>query len=305
MTVIERALATWLGPLLGSTVPDIAELTQPWGSRTRTHLVTLDRGERVVVQQSQDRVGMARRLRVAQELAVLAPWLPVPEVLAGDARATPSFMVTSYIAGRGGGALLADDGGATGLGSAMGALADDVARAPVARRRLSATWADAGRLDAAARRWLARSSDALTPALTTRAEQLLPLLPAAFSGARPVLAHGDFAPVNVIMRDGELVALLDLERARIAHPLFDAAWLRMIVRHHHPDRWDAFGPAFMAADGIEQSREVARNADLLAALQCLEMVDGTPRSQVAVRSAWVHRLSEVIDRIAAAVNSWT
>ena len=75
-------------------------------------------------------------------------------------------------------------------------------------------------------------------------------MPEAFEGTRPVFAHGDLAPVNVVMDGGAgpgvVVALLDLERARLAHPLFDAAWWSWVVRYHHPSRSPAAGHAFLS-----------------------------------------------------------
>ena len=110
--------------------------------------------------------------------------------------------------------------------------------------------------------------------------------------ARPTA--GDFAPVNVILRDGDPVALLDLERARLAHPLFDAAWWRWILRHHHPERWAAAGPAFLFAAGLDDGPRTAARLDLMAALQCLEMLHRSPARPAAARRAWRARLLSVL-----------
>ncbi len=45
-------------------------------------------------------------------------------------------------------------------------------------------------------------------------------------GMPPVFAHGDLAPVNVLVDHGRVVAVVDFERARMAHPPFEATWLR-------------------------------------------------------------------------------
>lgn len=204
------------------------------------------------------------------------------------------FIVSRYVPGLSGIALLTDDDQAALLGTQMGALANDIDRVPISGLRLSTTWADAVRLDVAARRWLVKAADVLGSKATSTLNELLEQLPVVFAGVEPVFAHGDFAPVNVIVRDGAVVALLDLERARIAHPLFDAAWFRCIVRHHHPERWDVVGPAFMSSARIAQTPEASFSLDVLAALQCLEILDRTPRSLVSVRSEWVAPLLEVI-----------
>jgi aminoglycoside phosphotransferase (APT) family kinase protein len=51
----------------------------------------------------------------------------------------------------------------------------------------------------------------------------------------PRFAHGDLAPVNLLVRDGRVAAVLDLDRARLAHPLHDAAWFAWVVSFHHRD----------------------------------------------------------------------
>ncbi len=63
--------------------------------------------------------------------------------------------------------------------------------------------------------------------------------------------HGDFAPVNVVMRpDGEIGALLDFEHAGAGPALLDVAWWGWVVRHHHPEAWTAAWPTFLAAAGL-------------------------------------------------------
>jgi aminoglycoside phosphotransferase (APT) family kinase protein len=120
-------------------------------------------------------------------------------------------------------------------------------------------------------------------------------VPRDLAGEAPVFAHGDFAPVNVVLRDGKVVALLDFERARIAHPLFDAAGWRWIRRHHHPERWAAAGTAFRATAGLDDSPETTARLDLLAALQCLEMLHRSRARPAATRREWVARLLRVLD----------
>jgi len=176
----------------------------------------------------------------------------------------------------------------------MGLLARDISRVPISGLRLSTMWSDASRLEVAARRWLDRATDALKPNLISRVNGILERLPGLFAGVEPRFVHGDFAPVNVIVRDGDVVALLDLERARIAHQLFDAAWFRCTVRHHHPEQWDVVGPAFMSAAGVPEAPALATILDALAALQCLEMVDRSPVSRGGVRSDWAARLAGIV-----------
>jgi aminoglycoside phosphotransferase (APT) family kinase protein len=249
----------------------------------------------MVVQWSGDRSGVARRLRLGLQLAQVAPWLPIPTVLGGDVRTPIPFVITSYVAGQSGGALLADDKQAEILGTLMGSLARDVQRVPTKGLRLSSRWGDGPRLEAAAGRWLTRAAGALGSAGHVEIARRLHHLRTAAAEAPPVFAHGDLAPVNVIVRDSTLVALLDLERARLAHPLFDAAWFRLMVRHHHPERWGAVGPTFMKAARIPQRREVTSTLDILAIAQCLEHSYLTPSSDSAARAAWAKLALAVLD----------
>ena len=62
-----------------------------------------------------------------------------------------------------------------------------------------------------------------------------------------VFAHGDLAPVNVLVHGGRVTAVLDLDRARLAEPDYDAAWFAWVVSAHHPglaaDAWRGFTEA--------------------------------------------------------------
>ena len=71
----------------------------------------------------------------------------------------------------------------------------------------------------------------------------------------PGLAHGDLAPVNVLVRDGELAAVLDLDRAQLAHPAYDAAWFSWVVSFHHPRVAGTACAAYTAAAGVPTGKE--------------------------------------------------
>jgi aminoglycoside phosphotransferase (APT) family kinase protein len=219
----------------------------------------------------------------------------VPEVRGGEATGPRPYVVTGFVPGISGRELLADDRGAAQLGRLMGELAAGLARVPTRGLRLDGTWGDPERLAAAADRWLYAGTPALGAGGTRALERLLRRLPSELAGAMPVFAHGDLAPVNILVRDGGVVALLDFERARLAHPFFDAARWRWIVRHHHPERWEAAGPAFLEAAGLEDSPATARRLDLVAALQCLEMLHGARRRPPAARREWAARVLSVLD----------
>ena len=296
----DRPLETLLGEtLLGEPAVEIVDLSSPWTASTRTERVTLADGRRVVIQRAVGgaaaRATIGRRIRLGRLLPAIAPWLPVPEVRGGEATGPRPYVVTGFVPGISGRELLADDRGAAQLGRLMGELAAGLARVPTRGLRLDGTWGDPERLAAAADRWLYAGTPALGAGGTRALERLLRRLPSELAGAMPVFAHGDLAPVNILVRYGVVVALLDFERARLAHPLFDAAWWRWIVRHHHPERWEAAGPSFLEAAGLEDSPATARRLDLLAALQCLEMLHRARRRPPAARGEWAARVLSVLD----------
>ena len=66
---------------------------------------------------------------------------------------------------------------------------------------------------------------------------------------RPVtLIHGDFAPHNVLTRDGDIVALLDWELAKRGDPAEDLAQVKMLITGGIIG-WDDFVAAYIAAGG--------------------------------------------------------
>jgi aminoglycoside phosphotransferase (APT) family kinase protein len=294
--MLPSEVAAGVAAILGEPVNVVEELSPPWATATRSALVGPRAAEmRFVVQWSAsgraaDRRAMNRRLRLGRDVARLAPWLSVPEVIGGNGRGPTPFVVSRYVPGISGRDLLGDDAGAEIVGAAVGSAARGIALVPTANLRLSRTWSDPDRLGAAARLWLRATGPYLDALEANRVEGVIERLPESFAGVRPVFAHGDLAPVNVIIRDGTVAALLDLERARLAHPLFDAAWWRWIVRYHHPTRWPAAGGAFSSAAGIEQRADTLTQLNTLAVLQCLEMLASTPRGSSTVRGQWANRI---------------
>jgi aminoglycoside phosphotransferase (APT) family kinase protein len=91
------------------------------------------------------------------------------------------------------------------------------------------------------------------------------------TGRRASFVHGDLLPVNVIVRGGELAALLDFEFARLADPLLDAGWFHSIVAFHHPLEHRGAWDAFLAASRIDADDPVIR--DLLRTLPTLRYLE--------------------------------
>jgi aminoglycoside phosphotransferase (APT) family kinase protein len=286
----------WLGTLVDDLIVATTDATPPWDTRTRTWVATLAGGQRVVAQWSRKRRGLERRHRVGRMLPRVAPWIPVPEVVAHEVRGPVGILVTRAVEGLSGRAQLDDDRSAALLGARMGELARGLRRVPARGMRLSTLWGDPARLAVAAAGWLEDARPALGTSAAAAVARLIDRVPRELGGSQPVFTHGDLAPVNVLLRDGVVVALLDFERARLAHPLFDAAWWRWIVRHHHPERWEAAGPAFFSAAELTLDRVTLERLDLLAVLQCLEMLHEAPRRARAARSEWADRVAEALER---------
>jgi aminoglycoside phosphotransferase (APT) family kinase protein len=264
---------TRLAGIVGADARVVADLTPPWATPTRSSLIAA--GGREYVLQLGPRAAIARRAALVAALRSLSPSLPVPPIVGAEIDGAHPFVVSERVTGTSGRELMNGDETAARLGAAMGALSRRVAEVPIRGLRLSRTWADGSRLAESATRWLDRTAPLLAPDDVQRLRELIERLPERVSNVtafRPVFAHGDFAPVNVLVRESEVVALLDLERARIAHPLFDAAWWSALVGYHHPDRRRAAEPAFLAAAGLPLDGSIEPALEALRVLQFLEMV---------------------------------
>ncbi len=107
----------------------------------------------------------------------------------------------------------------------------------------------------------------------------------------PVVAHGDLAPVNLLVDGERLTGILDLERLRLAPPLFDAAWFRLLVRSPSPGALAGCRPRSLAALGVSDDEATAAAMDDLAVLACLERLAALPRRSPG-RVAWAVRARE-------------
>ena len=115
---------------------------------------------------------------------------------------------------------------------------------------------------------------------------------AGFGPVTPAFVHGDFAPINVILgSDGAVRALLDFEHARVGDPREDIAWWGWVVRHHHPDAWQAAWPVFCAAAGSD--REV--DGPVLRALMFRELAHRAAAAPDGPdRQRWLERLDQAV-----------
>jgi aminoglycoside phosphotransferase (APT) family kinase protein len=280
-----------LSELVGTTV--VATEPARWGRSTRTDLVTTADGLRYAVQRlapgpsARHRIGLARRLP-----ALLArAGIPTPQLLAADPEARPPFLVTSLVPGRPGAELLQDAVDAIALGTEMGRLVRLLWDVPTADLRLPSTWADPERLRSVAALWLRRTTSLLDGPSAASLEAVIAGLPDLFAGRAAVLAHGDWAPVNVIVERRAVAAVLDWEFARLADPLFDVAWWRWIVSYHHPDAYIHAWPAFLETAGIAPHPVTLERLHALESLRLLEALAAPPSvSRNVDPVSWTHRI---------------
>jgi aminoglycoside phosphotransferase (APT) family kinase protein len=266
-----------------------------WGFANRTTIATLLDGRRWVVQELEDpiagRAVVARARLLADRLT--AGGVPAPGVVIAEAGAARPLLVTAFVAGQLGPSLLGTDREAATLGGLMGATQRQLARIDTTGLRLPTTWALPERLAAVSRRRLGRVAHRLNPRTIGVVERAIEEHAGLPSSGRPILAHGDFAPANVIIsRGGRLAALIDFEYARLADPLFDAATFQWLTFHFHPARAEVAWAAFADAAGIGRAGDPAVRATLerLRLLRILELVEVAGRRGPAMRDRWLSLL---------------
>ena len=269
--------------LLGSVVRSATRAR--WGFTNETWRVELADGRRVAVQRFASRAVVARRAALQRELAerfAKASVPALPEVL----DASEDRIVTRWVEGRVGSDVLEDAAVPVALASAAGRVAVALRRLDVGALDLPALWGSADRLAEASLARLGAADGLLSSAARRALDATIASLPQRFAGRSAVFAHGDLNPTNVILdADGRIVALLDVEFARLAHPAFDASWWDWVIRFHYPTAWPAMRDAFLEAAGEHPpDRE---DMLVLQKLRALELfTDATPAS----RGLWLERL---------------
>jgi aminoglycoside phosphotransferase (APT) family kinase protein len=263
--------------------PIVEDALAPWGFENDTHLVTTADGRRLAVQRLHDRARARTRLQVVTiEDRLRAAGIPVPVFVAGhagqpadDETATEPHFVTIQVDGSPGNTLLDEPTEARALATAMGRLQRSLAAVDIevaTDAGLDRTWVDPGALARSTRGWMADSAAWLDDATRLAIEHLIDQLPEMLVGRIGVLAHGDFVPVNVLVRDLAIVALLDWEDARIADPVLDVAWWLWVVHHHHPEVHRRIAGTFRDAAGIPSDETTASRMELLVTLRHLEIL---------------------------------
>jgi len=281
--------AARLATLIGRDVVDARPAA--WGFTNRTTTLALRTGERLVVHEMRDRAAVERRV---QKMSALAPRLAaagivVPRVIAAAPDASPPFVLTDHLDGRPGGELLEDPTDAIALGTEMGRLLHRLWSVPIDALALDVSWSDGDHLHAAVGPMLAVVERELPDVAAAEIRRLVDGLPAALAGREPVLAHGDWVPVNVLVDGRVVVAVLDWDQARLADRLLDVAWWAWVVGHHHPRAFAAAWPAFLETAGVDLDPPTVGRIRGLAAARLLEAAASAPPGPE--RERWLRRLA--------------
>jgi aminoglycoside phosphotransferase (APT) family kinase protein len=272
----------WVARAAGGEIRKAAPAT--WGFRHETWLVERGDGDRLVLQRRTDGSDPTVAPHPAIRAAVRAVGLPVPEPVRLARDAGTVIVRLPYVEGETAAAALRHGKGAGLAGRACGTVA----------ARLQTVRPDGlglVRADVAAADHGADLPQAIPPALREPLARYLARTRPILEAAAPAVAHGDLAPVNVIVRHGRVAAVLDLDRVRLAHPAYDAAWFAWVVSAHHPglaaDAWHGYADA--ARFGGRGPRDLA----WLWPLQLLERV--REASDPDDRSRWVERLGAALE----------
>jgi Ser/Thr protein kinase RdoA (MazF antagonist) len=163
--------------------------------------------------------------------------LPTPEPVRvhRDRLSDDVVLELPYVDGLVAAELLGTPEGAATCGRCCGEVAAAIAGARDAPTGLRATWTSSGLLVEAARTWLASCEGVLATSQVDALETVLARAARTVDESPSQVAHGDLAPVNVLVHESAIAAVLDLDRVQLAHPLYDAAWFSWVVTFHHPD----------------------------------------------------------------------
>ena len=279
----------------------VAEATRAaWGFQNHTDLVTLAGGERVVLQRYRRREDAEYRLRVMRGL-----WRPaadagiaIPLIRDAELDSDPPWIVFDALPGSpvpGAGDFAPDGPHFAVIAQSMGELLSAFRGLPADGLGLNDLWASPERLGERARAWLGDLPD-LSATERAGLTRLADRVPSLFAGRRAVLAHGDFAPVNVLVSGSSISGLLDFESVRLADPLFDPAWWAWSVRFSSTDVLADAWPTFLAGAGIDANEpQLWARIESLQALRMLELLAGGRSLDAEVRRI-------VLDRLRAAAS---
>ena len=270
-----RSIPTWLEDLFPGSMAIASPL--PWGFRNESWKVELADGRRLAVTRLLDRrsAGVVPALITAVLPRLADVGLPVPALVGRPGPWPADVLVATFVDGEPGGALLTEPTAARSVGSLCGTAWRQLMQIDPTGLDLPDLWAAPDRLATAARVWAGALGPELDETDRTDLEDTIALVPGLLAGRPATVVHGDLVPVNVLVRDGQLAALLDLESIRLADPLLDAAWFDRIVWFHHPGEHPDAWAGFTRAAGLDPDEPTTRALlRVLPIIRILEIIDG-------------------------------
>jgi aminoglycoside phosphotransferase (APT) family kinase protein len=270
-----------------------------WGFTNRTDIVTLADGDHMVVQRYRRRKDAEYRLRIMQALQIPAAGLgiAIPAIRKFELDTDPPWAIFEPLPG----VPMPEAGDASLDGSRfpffarrMGELLARIQQLPTAGLPLRDDWADPSRLAVRAATWVKN-----VPELSNEQHAALSLVidewPTLFSHRRAVLAHGDFAPVNVLTDGESLTGLVDFESLRLADPLFDVAWWAWAVEFHVRAVLErAWRPFLQGAEIDPDGPQLADRIRFLQILRLLELTADPNAVGSDIRDVLINRLKTML-----------
>lgn len=259
------------------------------GRENTTQLIEIEGTGRVLLQQLRTRVGAPHRIRLAGAVprGAARVGIPVPGLVAADPDSQPAWFIRRFIEGRSATATLRHAEQAGRMADGAGRWCARWRTVPAGDLRLFRLWTDSGRLQSMSRRWADHAGAAVDDHTASVLDADIEALPRLLFDRPWVLAHGDFTPANLLVDNhGVPIAVIDVEFARAADPLFDAAWFRAaLILWAPPDRWLEIWQRFWASYRRElhvlghgdpaAERDGGARLDVLGRLRLLEIVHHT------------------------------